>query len=80
METDYSHHQVFVYKVCLVCPFPSHEYFPIKDSEPPLIVDKAIKVDVENVSRFLVRQTAASSLLELTDFEGKYQLIRIQPP
>ena len=46
---------------------PSHEWFPIKDLKAclPLIVDKAINVDVENVSRFLVGLTAASSLPEI---------------
>ena len=53
--------------------YPSHEWFPINDLKAclPLIVDKAINVDVENVSRFLVGLTAASSLPEIHLFLEK---------
>ena len=40
----------------------------------PPIVDKAINVDVENASRFLVRLTAASSLPEIHVFEKNINL------
>ena len=44
---------------------------PINDSKPVPIVDKAIKVDVENAYRFLARLTAASSLPEIQLFLEK---------
>ena len=56
---------------------------PINDSKPVPIVDKAIKVDVENASRFLARLTAASSLPECQAFSKKlsiHQNSQMPPP
>ena len=57
--------------------------WPINDSKPVPIVDKAIKVDVENASRFLARLTAASSLPECQAFSKKlsiHQNSEMPPP
>ena len=56
---------------------------PINDSKPVPIVDKAIKVDVENASRFLARLTAASSLPGCQAFSKKlsiHQNSEMPPP